>query len=70
MKQGAKGKSDMAYPVDYFKANYAKLDPKKKVRLPDRITPDGGILFEPDGLVFTEDPSILYNAKGKKVTGW
>ena len=70
LKQGAKGKADTAYPLAYFLANIGKLDRKKRVKMVSKIGPKGETLFSPEELVFTEDPSTLFDAADQKVTGW
>jgi endonuclease YncB( thermonuclease family) len=70
LKKGLTGKPDTAFPLAYFLANYTKLDPKKRVSLESKIGLQGQMLFEPQNLVFREDPSTLYAANGKRITGW
>lgn len=70
INKGVKGKSDTAYPLDYFLANIDKLDPKKRIRMANKIGPQGQTLFKPEDLVFKEDPGTLFDAAGQKVTGW
>jgi len=70
LTQGAKGKSDRAYPLPYFMSNINKLEPKKRVTLVSKIGPQGQTNFEPPDLVFKEDPSTLLNASGSKVKTW
>ena len=70
INKGVKGKSDTAYPLDYFLANIDKLDPKKRIRMARKIGPQGQTLFKPEDLVFKEDPGTLFDAAGQKVTGW
>lgn len=33
-------------------------------------TNQGQTLFQPEDLVFREDPATMLDARGKKVTGW
>lgn len=70
LTKGQKGKPDTAYPLAYFLKNYGKLDPKKRVKLVIAIGPQGQTLFNPEDLVFREDPSTLLDAGGTKITGW
>jgi endonuclease YncB( thermonuclease family) len=70
LNKGATGKSDTAYPLNYFLANTDNLDKKKRVRLIDNIGSQGETLFKPEELVFTEDPATLLDNAGKKVTSW
>jgi endonuclease YncB( thermonuclease family) len=70
LKAGQKGKPDTAYPLSYFLANYNKLDPKKRVKLVSKIGPQGQMSFDPQDMVFKEDPSTLFDSNGNKVTSW
>lgn len=70
IKKGQKGKADAAYPLEYFLANIDTLNPKKRVKLADKIGPLGQTLFRPEDLVFREDPSTLWRIDGNKVTSW
>ena len=67
LNKGAKGKADTAYPLAYFLNNINKLDRKKRVQLVSKIGPQGQTLFNPEDLVFTEDPSKLLDASGIEV---
>jgi len=40
---------------------------EKRVHLESKIGSQGQMLFEPQNLVFREDPSTLYAANGKKL---
>jgi hypothetical protein len=68
LKKGMKGKSDRAYPLEYFLNNIDHLDPKKRVRLANKIGPEGQTLFKPEDLVFCEDPVKLFDAAGNLVS--
>jgi len=70
MTGGVTGKPDTAYTLPYFLANYNNLDPKKRVKLASKIGPQGQTLFNPEDLVFREDPSTLFSNSGVKVTSW
>lgn len=65
-----KGKPDAAYLLGYFLSHIDRLDRKQRVSLKDKIGPQGQMLFNPEDLVFSEDPSTLLDANGKKVTSW
>jgi hypothetical protein len=64
------GKPDSAYPLAYFLANAGALNPKKRVTLASQVGAQGQAKFKPEGLVFREDPSTLFDAANKKVTSW
>ena len=65
------GKPDAAYFLDYFLANIdKKLNSKKRVTLASQVGAQGQTKFKPEGLVFREDPSTLFDAANKKVTSW
>jgi len=64
------GKPDSAYLLDYFLANASKLNPKKRVTLASQVGAQGQSKFKPEGLVFREDPSTLFDAANRKVTSW
>jgi endonuclease YncB( thermonuclease family) len=68
LNKGAKGKSDRAYPLAYVLSSIDHLDRKKRVKLVSKIGPQGQTLFKPEDLVFSEDPSTLFDASGIKVT--
>ena len=70
LTKGAKGKADTAYPLTYFLANISKLDRKKRVKLISKIGPKGQMLCNPEDLVFSEDPSTLFDSSDQKVTAW
>lgn len=70
LNKGAKGKADTAYPLTYFLSNIHHLDRKKRVKMISKIGPQGQTLFSPEDLVFTEDPSTLFDASDRKVTSW
>jgi endonuclease YncB( thermonuclease family) len=70
LTNGLKGKPDSAYPLAYFLANIDKLQPKKRIKLASKVGSKGQTLFKPQDLVFREDPVTLFDAAGKKVTGW
>ncbi len=70
LKKGQKGKPDTAYPTAYFLNNINHLNPKKRVKLVDKIGAQGQTLFSPEGLVFREDSSTLLDLAGNKVTSW
>jgi endonuclease YncB( thermonuclease family) len=70
LTKGTKGKPDTAYPTAYFLNNINHLNPKKRVKLVDKIGAQGQTLFSPEALVFREDPSTLLDLAGKKVTSW
>ena len=53
----------------YFLKNIDKLDQKQRIELVSKVGPKGETNFEPDGLVFTEDPSTLLGAAAR-VTSW
>lgn len=67
LNKGVHGKSDTAYPLDYFLSHTDHLDPKKRVSLASKIGADGQTLFKPEDLVFREDPVKLFDASGKLV---
>jgi len=69
LDKGLTGKTDTAYPLDYFLANIEHLNPKKRVKFADKVGAQGQMLFKPEGLVFREDPSTLFAANGTKITG-
>ena len=64
------GKADTAYPCSYYLQHIQNLDKKKRVKLSSMFGQQGQILFKPEDLVFTEDPSKLLDAAGSKVTSW
>jgi len=64
---GLPGKQDKAFPTSYFLKHINGLDPKKRVTLASKIGPQGQTQFEPDGLVFKEDPTTLYKANGSRI---
>ncbi len=69
LTKGLSKKPDSAFPTAYFLANVSnKLDPKKRVKLATKIGPKGQKLFQPEDLVFQEDPTTLFSANGSKVT--
>jgi endonuclease YncB( thermonuclease family) len=68
LEQGLPKKADKAFLTNYFLSHINALDPKKRVTLASKIGTQGQTQFEPDGLVFKEDPSTLYAADGSKVT--
>jgi endonuclease YncB( thermonuclease family) len=70
LKKGQTGKSDKAYPLAYFLSHTNNLDRKKRVDLTSKIGAQGQTLFKPEELVFSEDPSTLFGADGKKVGGF
>jgi endonuclease YncB( thermonuclease family) len=70
LNKGIKGKPDTAYLLAYFLSNINHLDRKKRVKLASKIGSQGQTLFKPEDLVFSEDPSTLFDASGKKVTSW
>lgn len=70
MDKGMKGKGDKAYPLQYFLANIDKLDTKKRIALASKIGKQGQTNFNPEELVFQEDPSTLLDASGATVTGF
>jgi endonuclease YncB( thermonuclease family) len=70
LKKGITGKSDKAYPLTYFLNNFGHLDTKKRVNLVSKIGPQGETLFQPEELVFKEDPITLLAANGQPVKGW
>jgi aspartate oxidase len=47
--------------------NYSIL---QRVKLASKIGAQGQTLFKPEDLVFSEDPSTLFGADGKKVGGF
>ena len=69
LAKGLSKKPDSAFPTPYFLAHVSnKLDPKKRVKLVTKIGPQGQTLFQPEDLVFQEDPTTLFAANGSKVT--
>jgi endonuclease YncB( thermonuclease family) len=70
LQKGQTGKPDTAYPLAYFLKNINKLDPKKRVKLVDKIGPQGQTQFDPEDLVFKEDKSRLLGANGQEVKSW
>lgn len=48
LTKGPKGKADTAYPLDYFLRSIDKLNPKQRVKLTDRMGPQGQTLFKPE----------------------
>jgi len=68
LEQGLPKKPDKAFLTNYFLTHINALDPKKRVTLASKIGTQGQTQFEPEGLVFKEDPSTLYAAGGSKVT--
>jgi endonuclease YncB( thermonuclease family) len=68
--QGLTGKPDRAYELDYFLKSIDHLDKKKRVAFSSKIGKAGQALFDPQDLVFQEDPSTLFHANGKPVTAW
>ena len=70
LAKGQKGKPDKAYPLAYFLKSINAPNPKKRVRLVDKIGSQGETNFKPEGLVFSEDPSTLRGPNGREVTSW
>lgn len=68
LQQGLPKKPDKAYLTNYFLSHVNALDPKKRVPLASKIGAQGQTQFEPDALVFREDPTTLFAANGSKVT--
>ena len=69
LTKGLAKKPDSAFETPYFLAHVnTKLDPKKRVKLVTKIGAQGQTNFDPEDLVFKEDPTTLYAASGKKVT--
>ena len=67
LERGLPRKQDKAFLTNYFLSHIKALDPKKRVTLASKISPQGETKFEPDGLVFKEDFSTLYAANGSTV---
>src|SRR5262249_38151383 len=59
LDDGLPGKQDKAFPTNYFLGHIKAPDAKKRVTLASKIGQEGQTNFEPDGLVFQEDPSTL-----------
>ncbi|MFO0998595.1 MAG: thermonuclease family protein [Alphaproteobacteria bacterium] len=70
INKGAKGKTDKAYATAYFLKNADKLDRSKRVTLASQIGAQGQTKFSPDELVFSEDPSTLYDSGGTPIKTW
>jgi endonuclease YncB( thermonuclease family) len=67
LQKGLAKKPDKAYITNYFLSHINALNPTKRVTLASRIGAQGQTNFNPDGLVFKEDPVTLFAANGTKV---
>ena len=65
--QGLPKKPDAGYPLNYFLSHITRLDPKKRVKLATKIGPQGDTNFNPEDLVFEEDPTTLFAADGTTI---